>query len=378
MTNLPAVNPFIYNRPVEPVDLIDRDAEAARLLVLAEGGHATRLSAPRRYGKTSLLGRVMAEARSAGMSTVRVDFFGVVSLEDVVLRIEDGYERGLHGRARRAVGALLRSLRPSARIGVPGASIGVGPRPEADVLRVLTRMLDLPLAVHEKTGQRTLVVFDEFQAVLRARPQIDGLMRSHLQHHGDAASYVYAGSQPSLMQALFSDRERPLYGQARPVALDPLPDDAIAEFVVDRFARAGRDPGDALDPLLELADGHPQRAMLLAHHLWEAAGDRGTADLDTWETARDAVLMELAEPMQIAWSAFPATHQTVLAALADGAGSLYSRATLELYGIRKGSARSAYDHLLQAGEQLHRVGEDVRFVDPLLAEWIRARRRRAD
>jgi hypothetical protein len=343
---------------------------------LAAGGHATRLSAPRRYGKTSLLGRVMAEARAAGMNTVRVDFFGVVSLEDVVLRIESGYERGLHGRARRAAGALLRSMRPSARIGVPGASIGVNPRPEAEVLRVLASMLDLPLTVHEKTGQRTLVVFDEFQAVLRARPQIDGLMRSHIQHHGAAASYVYAGSQQSLMQALFSDRERPLYGQARPVALEPLPDEAIAEFIADRFARDRRDAGDALEPLLDLAQGHPQRAMLLAHHLWEATGSGGMAGLETWEQAREAALLELGEPIQIAWSALPATHQTVLAALADGAGSLYSRTTLERYGILKGSARSAYDHLLSAGEHLHQVGEEVRFVDPLLAEWIRARRDR--
>ena len=48
------LNPFVYDDPLPPDALIDRDEEARKLLSLAEGGHNTRLSAPRRYGKTSI------------------------------------------------------------------------------------------------------------------------------------------------------------------------------------------------------------------------------------------------------------------------------------------------------------------------------------
>ena len=42
----------------------------------------SRLSAPRRYGKTSLLNKVEERAESQlGMAIVAVDFFGVVSLD---------------------------------------------------------------------------------------------------------------------------------------------------------------------------------------------------------------------------------------------------------------------------------------------------------
>jgi len=34
-----------------------------------------------------------------------------------------------------------------------------------------------------------------------------------IRHHGDAAAYVFARSQPSLMRALVFDHELPLYGQ---------------------------------------------------------------------------------------------------------------------------------------------------------------------
>lgn len=69
------LNPFVFTQPVAPDDLIDRDEESERLLTLAEGGHAVRLSAPRRYGKTSLLRRIGRDAEKIGMNYVEVDFY---------------------------------------------------------------------------------------------------------------------------------------------------------------------------------------------------------------------------------------------------------------------------------------------------------------
>lgn len=77
-----------------------------------------------------------------------------------------------------------------------------------------------------------------------------------------------------MMRRLFGDRSRPFYGQSRAVRLGPLPEDALSEYIDDRFARSGRQVGDVLEPLLATARGHPQRAMLLAQ--W--AGRRRAAD----------------------------------------------------------------------------------------------------
>ena len=99
---------------------------------------------------------------------------------------------------------------------------------------------------------------------------MDAVIRSEIQHHGDAASYVFAGSHVGMMRELFADRRRAFYGQAAPVQLAPLPPNEVAESIAARFAATGRDPGSALGPLLALAQGHPQRTMLFAHALWEA------------------------------------------------------------------------------------------------------------
>src|SRR5919199_457970 len=182
--------------------------------------------------------------------------------------------------------AHLRGLRArlGVSVGTTGANITVGPRPpspDAEAAEaVLYRLLDLPMTLHERDGVPTFVVFDEFQDLLVARQDLDGVVRSRIQYHGDAAAYVYAGSEPSMMRELFDRRERPLFGQADPLAIGPPPPDELLDDLGRRFAAEGLDPGPALGELAVFSAGHPQRAMLLSYLLAEQlqAGRPGTAE----------------------------------------------------------------------------------------------------
>ncbi len=362
------LNPFVFSRPVDPGDLIDRDRESEKLLALAEGGHAVRLSAPRRYGKTSLLRRVGEDVERAGMNYVEVDFYGVLSEIEVAERLEDGYAnlRSTPGRLARAA---IRTLRPGLSVGGGPVRIESRPRIEQQTSRLVTGLLDLPLRLFERTGMRTLVAFDEFQALLEVGPGIDGLFRSRIQRHGDAASYIFAGSHPGLMAHLFGSRERPFYGQARPFELAPLPDAEIAEYVGSRFESTRRDVGVALDPLLDLAAGHPQRAMLLAHHLWEQTPLGEGADSERWQRVLVTVFAEYDEALRAAWDSFETKERAVYAALATADGGLFSARTLTRFNLSKSSARYAREALVRAG-QLRKVGDAWHPVDPLLARWV--------
>lgn len=360
-------NPFVYSRPVEPEELIDRDLAAIRLVELAEGGHATRLSAPRRYGKTSLLYRVKRDAQNMDMMCVYVDFSRAVSVADVAVTIDQAYRGSLQGRIRRTAVALLRSLDLRGRVTPGGIGVEVG-RGDPDLTRVLGDLLDLPLSLHERTGRRTLVIFDEFQELLAAGDQLDGLFRSRIQHHGDAASYIYAGSQPSLLRELFAPRERPLYGQAQPMHLDPLSDPDLADYIGDRFERTGRDAGTALEPVLDVAQGHPQRAMMLAHHLWAVTPRGERADAETFFRAFELVRTEARDAVEGSWSSLERSERAVLAVLAGSDDPLLGRQALERFDLAKSTAREARRRLIGRGV-LHEVGEDVLVVDPLLADF---------
>jgi len=104
------VNPFIYSHPLAPDDIVDRDDETKRLLTSAVGGHYVRLYAPRKYGKTSLLRRVLRDGeREEGLIPVLVDLYGVLSVADVAIRFERAYARQLKGKMRARVEEFLQS-----------------------------------------------------------------------------------------------------------------------------------------------------------------------------------------------------------------------------------------------------------------------------
>ena len=361
-------NPFRYTRPVGIDDLIDRDAETDLLLATAKESNHSRLVAPRRFGKTSVLRRVLGEAGAQGWTGVYVDFFGVLTLTDVADRIERAYAQALTGRAARWFDGVRAGLKPT-------VSAGAGPvRATAHLTPVrnsLAERLDLPLRVYERWGTRTLVVFDEFQEVLVADASADAVIRSSIQHHGEAASYVFAGSHVGMMTALFGDRRRAFYAQARPVPLPPLAPADCAEFIEARFADTGKDAGTSLGPLLDLAAGHPQRTILLAHAVWEQTGRRA-ADEGTFLAARTQVLDDLDDEFRAFWWALPGGQRRALVAVAQGQRP-YSAPSVG--GSRGGAVRAALGALVERAE-LEVDGSapgGYRVVDPLLAQWARTR-----
>jgi uncharacterized protein len=362
------LNPFVFTRPIDPDQMIDRDEESRKLLELAEGGHAIRLSAPRRYGKTSLLRRLGRDADQIGMTYVEVDFYGALSVEDVIVRMEEAYGR-LRSPLRRIAIAAIATLRPRIRAGGGPVKLEARPGPSEQASKLLTGLLDLPLTLFERNGTRTVVAFDEFQALLAVGGGVDGLFRSRIQRHGEAAGYVFAGSHPGLMDQLFGERERPFFGQARALRLDPLPDGDLADYVGTRFEQGRRDVGPTLEALLRLARGHPQRAMLLAHHLWEHTPAGEAATPERWQSALRSVFEEHGEALQATWDALGGGEQAVLAALALSPNSLFSRQTLSRFGLSKGGAQHAREKLAHMGH-IQKDENEWQLVDPLLAEWI--------
>lgn len=373
------INPFVIDRPVPRDKMLGRSEELERVLDQAEGGHNTLLTAPRRYGKTSLLDAAVEAARARGMSAVEVDFFGVVTLDEAAVRIEEAYRDALQGPLQRWYAAARRAWSPSVRVGAPGASASITARSEPEATRLVQRLLDLPVGIFERSGRRTLVVFDEFQDLLSAEVGVDGLVRSRIQPHREEAAYVFAGSSPGMMAELFGDRERPLYGQARPLRLGPFDDGALSDYIGARFEETGREAGAAMEPLLDLTRGHPQRSMLTAHHLWEATPARGSASEEAWATALETMFAELQEGFERMWEARSPNQRRSLAAVAwtgrwGGGETLYSNATLERFKLKRGTARDVTGVLLRQGE-LEEEGGSLRLVDPVLEAWIASGRR---
>jgi uncharacterized protein len=364
------VNPFVYSRPVPPEDVVDRDEEVRQLLRSAVGGHYVRLYAPRKYGKTSLLKRALRDGeRDEGLVPVLVDLYRVSSVADVTVRLERAYAKQLKGELRKRVEAFLQRSGVGLSLGAFGISAQLQLEPMQDPLPALHALLELPLRLEASGGYRAYIAFDEFQDIGRI-DGLDGLLRSHIQHHGEVASYVFAGSEPGLMRLLFESKDRPLYGSAVPMRLGRLDDADIAAYVAARFEATGRAVGETLNPLLRTAHGHPQRAMLLAHRLWEEVAAGTEATLEDWDRAQAAAMRELDAEFDAQWRGLDTSERKTLRSLLLGDGAPYRTAALRRLELTKDVVRRALPRLAATAEIEERDEGGYSIVDPLFADWV--------
>jgi len=348
-------NPFLYGTPLVPGDAISREREVELVLRLALAGQNTRVSAPRGYGKTTLLAQARAAADDLWLNTVRVDLQGIRSAADVAGRLEHGFAaargpvagRVLRQAGLRAGGDVVRTPRDA-------------PPARGEIAqRLLFELLDLPLTFYRCTRVRTLVIFDEFQDVCEADGCVEPLIRSCIQHHGRVASYVFGCSSSKMLSH-----------RARPLALGPLSARRSASFIGKRFARSGRDPAPVLGTLLQTAGGHPQRMMLLAHHLWEHTPRGHASSQSAWQLALAAAYAELHEAFAAAWNG--PDERSVLAAVAWGRKPLTAPETLQHFELTETIAEAALHKLIGSGQLVWLSSGELAFVDPLYRGWIAA------
>jgi uncharacterized protein len=363
-------NPFPYQRPVLPAQVIDRDAETETLLDWCRDGMLVRLDAPRRYGKTSLVRRVFHEAAKGGTVGILCDLKGVLTLSDVITRLGRSYAQ-LQGSAAKLLRPTLTAIEAEFSVSFMGAGVksSLAGRP-ANEEAALFALLDLPQRFAGKGWQAVIVCFDEFQDVL-AVPAADDKLRAAIQHHSDGCAYIFAGSEPRLMNSLFSDKRRAFWNQAEPLELGPLAPADVAGYVTAQFAADGRDVGPVLRLVLSTAQGHPQRTMFLCSKLWERSQPGEPVTIEAWQAALDAAKLQEEHALDAEWRNLTGSAQRVLRAVTLNGGRPFQKQAAEAVGVPIGSVDRVSDALVGA-YILRQTGKgEFAFVDPMLELYVR-------
>jgi hypothetical protein len=358
------VSPFPYYGPLDPERLTGREALVHDLSERLLAHRVTALLGPRRYGKTSVLRRVAADLAGVGPETLWIDLYELTSMADLAGRLDDGLA-AVQGRLGRTVRAIAASL--TIKVGAVSVDLSRGNLKRPDAVLVARALMNVIVRTSEQ--HRLLLVLDEFSGIAGVAGAA-GVMRTALQHHYDDISIVFAGSQPSTMRMLFTDRAQPFFAQADIVEIPPLDDGAIVDLLHEGFEVTGRSVGRVDGDVVRFAEGHPQRAMQLADALWRHTPEGATAGDDTWAAALADVRASEDDGSERLFSATPIGHQRLLRAVAaDGRAYGASAAVL---GLAPGTANAAIGSLIGEGQVVRR-GDRLAIVDPLFADWIRRR-----
>jgi hypothetical protein len=357
-------SPFPYQGPLEPAQVKGRSDLIADLTERVTQRRVTALIGPRRYGKTSVLVRVADDLATAGTSVIWVDFYEASSVADVALR----FDAALNG-ARGPIRSRLATIAASVDLNLGLLKVGFARRRDERPEPLATLHLLLDTMVSAALDHPTVVVFDEFPGITRVEG-VAGLIRTKLQHHFQEIGIVFAGSQPSLMRTIFTDKTMPFYAQADLVSVGPFTAAAVSEIVDEGFRSTDRDPGNVAAAIYSYAGGHPHRTIQVADAAWRAAEPDVAYDPRVWEEALADIRAGTDLANETVFSGFVAGEKMVLRLLA-ARHSLFGSAA-ELIGLASGTAQHARENLLDSGDVV-KVGAGYSLVDPVLADWIRRR-----
>jgi uncharacterized protein len=351
-------SPFPHHGPLEPEQVRGRDELVADLVARISAHRPTVLVAPRRYGKTSVLGCVEAQLDET-VTVVRVDLYELRSWADFAVRL-DGALAAVPTARRRGLDRIAAGL--AVNLGVVKASFARPDHPDPDV--TADRLLEVLVA--HATTHPTVAVFDEFSSITRLDGAA-GLLRTKLQHHYQRIGLIFAGSEPSTMKMLFTGADQPFYAQADLVDVPALSLGTLIDIIDDGFD--GAPPGGLAGRIHAFTGGHPQRSMQLADAAWFAVHD-GDDTTTIWEAALERCRVATADSHETRFSSLHPADQAVMR-LAATDGVLFGR-DAELLSLSRSSAQNARQRLVERG-QIVEARRGVVVVDPLYADWIRGR-----
>ncbi len=370
-------NPFQYGKVVGDPYFTDRESELAELISEVKNRHNLVLYSPRRYGKTSLLVKLGSEIEKMGMGVILVDFMQVTSRESFIRLYTRELFRRTAGRPKtilKKLASLVSGLRPALEVDALGnTSLSV----HLDSAPLKSQTLEEVLNLSEKLDpkRRWLVIFDEFQEILKLNGDaFTDTLRSVIQHH-QQTSYIFCGSRYHLLLELFNKPQKAFYRFGKIIPLGKIPPEKMSEYIVERFGSTGLRLSQGLaEKILMLANNIPNYVQFIAAELWQLSQLTGSEPNDALLTqALEALLNNQSDYFLQVWTSLSIQQKKLLSALSIDQGNPFSQ---DFHTKHKLGAISSSQRAMQKliSEQIiSKENGSITFSDPLLKLFISSR-----
>jgi hypothetical protein len=271
---------------------------------------------------------------------------------------------------REAIASTRIEVGGDARVAFPNA------RTDRDVARLAGEVFALPARLADARRRPVVVALDEFQAIGGFNGgSVEHALRAAVQHQR-AVGYVFAGSEPSLMERMLTPK-RPFYKAGPVMRLDKIPAAEFAEFIDARFAKSGITPEPGLGAaIVDLASNLPYDVQRLAHETWDEVRARAKrrATFDDLHAALKRLLGEQHTMFEALWQRLTLTQRGVLRAVVLEEGrELLSGEVRTRHRLGGPSTVQAALAALVREDLAAREGPRYVVVDSLLREWIARR-----
>lgn len=237
--------PFVFGKAVDGANFIGREHECERLAMNFTHGVNTILMSPRRWGKTSIVQRTIANVKSQSLLVVFFDAFYCRNEYDFCNKFASEVLRQTNNKLdeiKNTAGEFLMRLAPKISYSFDGGmndwslSLGINKKTHKP-----EEVYQLPQTIAAKKGVEILICIDEFQQVGNFQDSltVQKRMRSVWQHQSNV-TYCLFGSRKHMMESLFLERSYPFYKFGDIVPINPIEEQKWVSYILDGFASEGK------------------------------------------------------------------------------------------------------------------------------------------
>lgn len=372
------INPFKFGKIVTGDDFADREKETEQLIREIKSGQNILLYSPRRYGKSSLILKVLEGVERSGMLTSYIDLYGCLTISEFIDKlIEETVvpSQGTFSKISNFLKKNLSGIKPTITLKTDGsASVSFKKELEAKGTEiVLPKVLDAPQKLAENKEKRVVVAFDEFQEI----SHMDGLgiekiMRSCFQMHKDV-TYLFAGSRKHIIEEIFGQERRPFYKFAKPFPLSKISPHDFEPFIARKFKDTNISVShNVIDIILHFTEGHPYLTQQLCHELWNVSYEKAEVKEEDIPNALQIILYQHGDYFSGIWDSLATSKKKLMMAIAQEikVKNIYSKSFIAKHSLTSQSGvKKALNSLLKEG--LVERSEGYYIEDVFLREWIR-------
>lgn len=253
----------------------NRVAEREHLIKNIKNQRHTVLSAPRRYGKISLVNQVMLELK---WPHCEMDFLLCANTQSANAKILDKIGELLSQllpktkQAADKILAIFKKMRPEIVLSAAGQKVVLYMpdnfvSPEQMICDALLNLDKVAIAAKK----HVLIFMDEFQQVgeLNDQHTVEAAIR-HAAERAKNVSYVFSGSNRHLLLQMFSEKSRPFYRLCETMILQRISQVDYTAFIQKQAQIKWKKPiNDAvLQTIFSYSERHPYYINLICNRLW--------------------------------------------------------------------------------------------------------------
>ncbi len=367
-------SPFIYGTTVSRGAFTNREGETKKLYNNLTQGINTTIISPRRWGKSSLVEKVVIKIKkTTTIKVVLIDLFSV-SNEEEFLNI---FAKEIIKASSNKWEDWINSSKLFFKQLIPKISFGIDPTNDFSISfdwqelnKYKSEILNLAETIALKKNIRFIICLDEFQnlATFNDFEFFEKKMRAIWQRQKNTTYCLY-GSKQHMMQNIFNNPSKPFYRFGDILHLTQIKTEKWTDFILENFKKTNKQISKKYAKLIPLImNNHSWYVQQFANYTWQNTSEK-VSKAGIKKALNELIYANL--PLYQREIELLSTKQiNLLKAISKKESKFTSIAVMQKYQLGTPNNVSKNIKSLTKNNLIHKVELNLVFLDPAFEIWF--------